>query len=292
MGRILDSFVDVETLQAMMKSQGYIHISGLYADMIPDILEEISIMEATHYNEERIEQHSVYPSDSTETRVSHAMMVSDKGSFLPNVSTFKEATKILLEEQEELLLALVNEPTASTFGTRFMMNFQRYFGSSKPVAEHFDGEYLDYQKLDDYAFKLKWGLLPRYVTVITLENENDGNFQGTVLREVNVEEGTTSFVHPPSRPGDLLIFDNLRFRHSVPLLEKPRVMIGLRNFDFMPYEFSSEAREGFDIEVPDAVNPGWARQIDTGESFSIQTKFLHNGWPEQWEKIKKEGALF
>jgi hypothetical protein len=177
-----------------------------------------------------------------------------------------------------------------------MFNFQRYLGASKPVAEHYDGHYLQYTKVSPTEFRLHRGLLPRYVIVATLENENTEGVTGTVLRDCLTGETHS----PPSRPGDFLLFDNIRFRHSVPRLENPRVMVGMRCFDSSPVLFQDEMN-GWDSmnglvrdwsRLEDSTNPGWIRGLSTEEAAAVLEAYYSQTWPGHWETIRSEGALF
>jgi hypothetical protein len=171
-----------------------------------------------------------------------------------------------------------------------MFNFQQYFKASKPVAEHFDGHYIDYDKKSGTDFRLKKGLLPRYVVVVTLKNENTEGVTGTVLRDCQ----TDKVYSPPSEPGDFLIFDNIRFRHSVPTLEKPRVMVGLRTFDSCPFVFSDSVIDPHEKwkELPDSVNSGFILPVKNDEALEILRDYYTKIWPMHWLAIKEEGAVF
>jgi hypothetical protein len=126
--------------------------------------------------------------------------------------------------------------------------------------------------------------------VFTLRNDNVGDeVEGTVLREVS----TNKVINTLSRPGMVLIFDNIRFRHSVPELKKPRKMVGLRSWDVSPAYFLDTPQEGVDWKkFDDSVNPGFIRMIDTTESTNRQVQYLEERWPSHWEEIKRQGSVF
>jgi hypothetical protein len=285
--------INIEAAVADLRSKGY-HQAELITDAaeLASLEEQLKALKQTHYYEQNLERHAVYLSDKTETRESHAMMISREVSDLPFVTHFGGLVEKLLEFHDSVVGAIVGKKYPGT--ARSMLNFQEYHAGSKPVAEHYDGEYLKYEKLSPTEFKLKEGLLPRYVMVFTVRNENVGEeHEGTFLRDANTGEE----VKPTSRPGQVLIFDNIRFRHSVPELKKPRLMCGLRSFDFEPAYFTTgeHVPEGMlknYTELEDKNNPGLYQMISTKDATGIQQEYLASEWPAQWQQTKKEGAVF
>jgi hypothetical protein len=154
-------------------------------------------------------------------------------------------------------------------GARSLINWQEYRGASKPVGEHFDGEYLRANKQDAVEFTLLEGILPRYVCVLTLKNENEG--RGLEL----IKDGS---VLPLSLyPGDLVFFDNIALRHRVPRLECPRSIVGLRNFDHMAVHFVRHLHEGQQGCLYRPIAEGYiSEEVDCQERFK---GFLQNEWP-------------
>jgi hypothetical protein len=279
-----------------IRTQGFCHEPGaVSADIVAGLRQEILVMEEKDYNVENLARNAVYISDSGPTRVSHAMMVSADGlSLFPEVPVRGPAVGALVVAHNQILSDLVEAPVSPS--SRVMFNFQRYFGESKPVAEHFDGHYIDYTKVSPTEFKLHIGLLPRYVVVVTLENQNTEGQVGTVLRDCRTNE----VFCPPSAAGDLLIFDNLRFRHSVPKLTKPRLMVGMRCFDSSPVLFYDDkaavdgqvsTEDGWSV-LEDAVNPGIIRGLSDPEAQGILSSYYGYVWPRHWKQIQEEGALF
>jgi hypothetical protein len=287
--------IDIKEAAKQLKEQGYFQTT-LFTE--PDdliLLEaELKEMKNEHYNASNLENHSVYLSDKSETRESHAMMISQGRSDLPTVPVLGTKVLELLKFHDSIVSEIVGKqmPVSS----RSMLNFQEYKSGSKPVAEHYDGEYLKYDKLSPTEFKLKEGLLPRYVMVFTIRNENVGEeVEGTVIRDIP----TGKVINTTSRPGMLLIFDNIRFRHAVPELKKPRLMCGLRNFDFEPAYFVDQ---GFDIQLEgggltfeplvDINNPGFVAMASSESALQRQLTYITKEWPKHWEAIKSEGAVF
>jgi len=252
---------------------------------------QLKDMKEEHYNGPNLENHSVYLSDKTETRESHAMMIARGRSDLPQVTVYGNHINDLLSFHDQVIGQLVGKEVPVS--SRSMLNFQEYQAGSKPVAEHFDGEYLKYEKVSGTEFKLKEGLLPRYVMVFTIRNENVGEeVEGTVLRNVETNE----VINTQSRPGMVLIFDNIRFRHAVPELKKPRLMCGLRNFDFEPVYFTDEVVDPAVLSIvhkmEDKNNPGFIQEVTSEEARQRQLTYVAHEWPNQWETMKREGAVF
>ena len=185
-----------------------------------------------HYNRQSLHDHSVYPSDKSEARESHAMMISESESLLPKVDHDGCPTihKLLMDHNKALTAATGNAVAGSS---RILINYQRYTEGSKPVGEHFDGEYLKtIRACDGIEFQLVEGILPRFVGVMAVENSNNGKGVELVVPETQV------VIKPLLHPGDMVLFDNIKLRHRVPTLERPRISIGMRNFDHMPLHFA------------------------------------------------------
>lgn len=283
--------LDIAAAVADLQTKGF-HQSILITDAqeLVALEEQLRALKSTHYYERNLERHAVYLSDKTATRESHAMMIARGQPELPFVTHFGGTVEKLLEFHDGVIGQLVGKKVPDT--ARSMLNFQEYHAGSKPLAEHYDGEYLKYDKISPTEFKLKEGLLPRYVMVFTVKNENVGEVvEGTVIRDTVTNEVTNC----QSRPGQVLIFDNLRFRHAVPELKKPRFMCGLRTFDFEPAYFTS----GENVlmtnswkKLDDVNNPGLYQMVSTSDAVKIQQEYVAKEWPAHWEQIKKEGAVF
>jgi len=291
---------DVNKAIEEIAERGYtLQQTGMSPEDLVRLEAELKATTASHYTEENLAKHSVYLSDKTPTRVSNAMMIAQdhligsslrsEGS-LPAVQIIPSGIVLeLLKFHDRVLGSMTGGPAVGVH-SRSMLNFQEYFAGSKPVARHYDGEYLCYVKKSPTEFQLLEGLLPRYVMVFTIRNENVGEEnEGTVLYEV----ATGKTVSPQSRPGMVLMFDNIRFRHEVPELKKPRLMCGLRNFDHMPMYFTSDSCSApGEFELPDAQSPGYASPMNSIEAEALMLMYNENDWPEQWSKMKSEGAVF
>ena len=163
------------TARESFKRFKYAKIEGFYEkEDLEKLNTEYEAMIAKYYNKEQLGSHAVYPSDKSDARESHAMMISEGASHFPKVEHDEFPTiKKYLKSQNQILAELTN--TKVPAHCRSLINYQRYECESKPVGEHFDGEYMKAQKAgDNVEFKLLEGILPRYVGVLVVKNENNG----------------------------------------------------------------------------------------------------------------------
>ena len=251
----------------------YAKISGFYEEEdLEKLTKEYEAMIAKYYNKEHLGSHAVYPSDKSEARESHAMMISEGESHFPKVDHQEFPTiKKYLQSQNQILSELTNKKVPGH--CRSLINYQRYECESKPVGEHFDGEYMRAQKAqDNVEFKLLEGILPRYVGVLVVKNENDG--RGVEL----LDKKHKHLYQPELNAGDLIIFDNIHLRHRVPKMSKPRISIGLRNFDHMPVHFA-ENEDFFKAgasyhKIPEGFI---SDEVDCDQVFA---DYMNNEWPK------------
>lgn len=259
-------------LMAEIANHGYCLLASQYTPaQLAALKVEAEALIERHYTPENLAQHSVYPSDSTDTRVSHALMLAEGQSALPMVNHTQCPTITqLLKDHSALLTTLTGQEVAPS--ARYMLNYQNYFSGSKPVGEHFDGEYIRAQKAEDgVEFQLIEGILPRFVAVLVLANQNQG--KGTEL----VDNANQKVYRPVMNSGDLLIFDNIRLRHRVPTMENPRTTLGLRNFDHMALHFAKDERSFISNDYR-PIPEGWVSDsVDCNLRFS---DFMANEWPE------------
>lgn len=268
--------MQTSTVYETMAKQGYVRIEKLYSpEQLEALQSQSEAMIEDYYNLDQLHAHAVYPSDSTETRVSHALMLSEGPSDLPKVDHTKfPAIDQFLKDHNQLLAAITK--TSVSPSARCMLNYQNYYSGSKPVGEHFDGEYLRTQRAGDgVEFKLLEGILPRYVAVLVVANENDG--KGIEL----VDNGNGEVVAPQLYAGDLVIFDNIALRHRVPTLENPRTTIGVRSFDHLPMHFAAN-EEYFLGENYQQIPEGWvSKAVDCNAR-------MHQYMKEEWPLVKDE----
>ncbi|WP_317928744.1 hypothetical protein [Halioxenophilus sp. WMMB6] len=268
--------IDSEQLAADMAKQGFCVLQGYFpADELQQLQLEAEAFIEQFYTRENLAAHSVYPSDSTETRVSHAAMIAEGNSEFPTVGHCHFPTiDRFLREHNQILTLLSGQPVAP--GSRCMLNYQNYFSGSKPVGEHFDGEYLRAQKAaDGVEFQLLEGILPRYVAVMVVANANEG--KGIEL----LDNRKQKLYAPTLNAGDMVVFDNIYLRHRVPLLEQPRISIGLRNFDHLPWHFAADDRY-FQGGEYHQIAEGWVSpEVDC-------TARLRHFMAEEWPAMQDE----
>ena len=223
----------LNTLQEDIHTKGWCCIPNLLSKedlALYTTAEELA--RTVYYNENMLERRVSYISDESESRRSNAIMISErKNKELPSIHYDEVFNRVI--KPFNLILSLFSNEEINP-SSRTMVNFQTYYSGSKPVRDHFDGEYLDYEMKDSYTLLLKKAILPQFVAVLVLHNENTEDPNGIVLRALDGETHT-----PRLDAGDFILFDNIMFRHSVPILNKRRKIIGFRNFDHNPYQLTN-----------------------------------------------------
>ena len=181
------------------------------------------------YNVLNLQNHAAYFADVSDNRASYAFILCPENqSGLPALSLDKVADvsrpiSVLTLKLYEML----NIPKTS----RVLFNIQMYKGDSKPVAKHFDGEFLEFS-VDGEDLNIKRAIRPDKVAVLTVLNNTVNG--GT---RVHLDDESSVIT---AKAGDLLIFDNLRCHHSVDKLESNgtvredglvRMIIGWRSIE-------------------------------------------------------------
>jgi len=259
-----------------IKEKGFIRIPAFLSELeIEGMLSTITDYRLYHYNEKNIRDRVAYLSDSSETRISNAYMVSTGSSPLPHLIVENNSVLGDIIDDFQMILMQLSDSSGSTRNTRLMLNMQEYKQKSKIVPWHFDGEYLDFNEIDnDGQINLKKGLIPNFVGVYTLYNNN--KYATKVRSLVTLEEFEIE-----SEAGDLFLFDNTKFLHSVPELKEDRAMFGFRNFDYNPYLYSQDYTTD-SFAVRNQCFKGYARKIKTEESVAIQEDFIED-WKENYK---------
>jgi hypothetical protein len=155
------------------------------------------------------------------------------------------------------------------FGSgRVFFNVSRYPAVSAPVPAHYDGELFDFTVTPGEGMGVRRGIRPSEVALLTLRTRSAAS--GPVLL---TESGEASRFTADA--GDLLHFDNLRYRHSVPDLDRPapeprqrwaRYVIGWRPYEDGCYLWSSDA----------PLEP-----LSVAEAAELHREFLARDWPKQ-----------
>lgn len=260
--------LDFTELSSAVKRKGYIRIENFLSEEdIEKILGEIPKIN-DYYTQNLVQERIFMKREESGNRQGDAVMVTDIDSELPHLKLKPEVKTIIqcLQTYNSFIGVLTKQEVSEN--TRSMLNIQQYYEKSLPVWSHFDGFFQKFEhgETDIYGetpMKIIEGLLPRYVMVLVLENENDG--YGTYVTPHNSDER----IIIENRPGDLILFDNIHVRHGVPSLEKPRRMIGFRNFDHLPFLFSKDEFVGSEF-MDDNENPGYIKEISSEESVKTQ----------------------
>ena len=257
-----------------LKNVGFVVIPYLdiNAEEALDFAKEIAEFNEKNYTDSNLATGVAYPSDSSDTRTSNAYLVSEKKDqgVIPHIQVgiIDEVNIMcLVRDWDTFLAQMANKP--STLTTVSLVNMQEYRGHSKAVPAHQDGMYFKMHDLDEGAFGVTEALIAEYVGVLVLTNEGTS---GTVLREVD-----TGIVFSPTvREGELIIFDNIRFTHEVPMLTKKRSMVGIRNWSYNPYHYTQDRG---DSKMTNSVGQFFTGYIDKITSAKAEDLFLRDGKP-------------
>ena len=252
---------------------GYIRVENMLNKRdIAGMLDVMKQYRETHYTDENLMNRVAYLSDSSETRVSNAFMVSTGQTVLPHLSIANNTLLgSLLNDYQTLLQALSGDfRSRSAIDTRCMLNMQQYFAGSKPIPWHFDGEYLDLNDTynTDDAIVINEMITAKWVAVYTLENEN---FTGATIKDIVTGKQTEM----SSEAGDFIMFDNTKFLHSVRELKQPRAMFGFRNFDYEPYLYTNTYTSDA-VPTKNECFTGYVKQISTSEAEMRMSAFIAN----------------
>lgn len=276
--------ININQIVNDIKETGYSRVPDfITADISEQLEKELGLINNTEYTQENLLKRIAYKREEGNNRQGDAYMVSSEENPLGSILV-KDQVLDIFNVYNKILEVFTGKKMAKN--SRAMMNCQQYFEKSSAVYDHYDGYYLDFEHQgegDDKALIINKALLPRLVAVIVLRNENDN---GTYIRK----QGAKDRIDIPNKAFDLIIFDNIKMRHGVPPLEKPRMMIGFRNFDHYPLMFQREVNDGWLLQ--DEINPGYVREITDKESEMIQMEFL-----EEWnsglaeEQLEKDAAF-
>lgn len=262
-----------------VKENGFVRVENVLSDFIIENLKKEIEYFRSMYSLPLVRSRTFYKREEGENRQGDAFMFSLAPNIaLPSLFPTNKETQIT-----EDLMILNNSIIEALIGcevpdySRSMINIQEYMKDSFEVACHFDGEFFDFEHViddehDELVLKINSGLLPRYVVVFILENENKEEPTGLYIQK----NGIRTFLE--NKKGDMIIFDNINCRHGVPKLKEKRMMIGFRNFDCLPYYFEGQPEGGAGwIELQDQYNTGWCRKIDSADAQEIMLKF-NNKW--------------
>lgn len=281
--------LNINDIVQEIKKHGYFRMENFISSEVSEEIEKfMHKFNSENYTEENLLDRICFKREEGKNRQGDAYMVSLDHNKLGSIILDDSVLCDIFEFYNSVLEKYVGKPMK--YNSRAMLNCQQYFEKSFEVADHYDGYYLDFEHSSDgYGDKsliINKALLPRLVAVIVLRNDNE---HGTYVRPHDSKER----VDIPNKSYDLIIFDNIIMRHGVPELEKPRMMIGFRNFDYYPYLFYKEVSDerGW-IEMHDEINSGHMLEISETESIVIQEDFLKVWKSGLAEKQLQKDAAF
>lgn len=263
--------MNIDDLVKDIREKGYTRVENFISPFVSNKIEEfMHSFNKDNYNKENLFNRICFKREEGKNRQGDAYMVSKYSNDLGSIELEDADMLSIFNLYNSVLERFVGKPMNPS--SRAMLNCQQYFAKSFEVADHTDGYFIDFEHgSDGYGDKslvINKALLPRLVAVVVLRNENE---YGTYVRPHDSLER----IDIPNKSYDLIIFDNISMRHGVPELEKPRMMIGFRNFDYYPYLFHKEVEDERGWEkLHDELNPGYILAIDEVESEMIQKDFL------------------
>jgi hypothetical protein len=222
------------------------------------------------YNVVNLQNHAAYFSDISDNRSSYGFILCPENeSGLPAINL----TDVASVSRPIALLTLklyqiLNLPKTS----RVLFNVQMYKGDSKPVAKHFDGEFLEFS-VDGEELNIKRAIRPQQVAVLTLLNNT---LEGGTRVHYDTTEGASESSVIKGKAGDLLVFDNIKCHHSVDKLESNghkrldglvRMIIGWRSIESNCELYDNGKFIAADAEIVRQVHAEW----------------LKNEWPKMFE---------
>lgn len=276
----------MDRIKKDISEKGYSEIPRIFSKEIRMSLLKASDSISKYYSEDNLKSKAVYLSDKAKNRESHSIMVSLSRTDLPNV--------YLRDAEYYYFVSFWNDVLYNLHGTRppnnsrSMLNFQRYQANSSKVGPHHDGEYIRYTNKESGYFQLHEGLLPRYVGVYILENDN---FSSPSLMIGKKDE----LIKPECAPGSMIIFDNLMYHHEVIECLANRRILGIRNFDFQPIFFTDSKEDWIKTiefkEYKSQAISGWVHEANSDFTSELLQMSI-NRWNTSYKDMKEKGAVF
>lgn len=154
---------------------------------------------------------------------------------------------------------------------RVLFNVSRYRENTIPLPAHYDGELFDFTVVPNVGSIVRSGIRPREVALLTLRNETERC--GTTLHE---SEGKV--IETFAQPGELLLFDNVQYQHSVPGTgTRPQPSEPTNPQRWIRYTVGWRAlEEGFRWNDSEPLHP-----IRFAEAIELHDRFLAEEWAER-----------
>ncbi|MEH2402838.1 hypothetical protein [Nostoc sp.] len=253
---------------------------GFIRENLEGFIEGTKAIIKHYYNEKNLEDHSAYFSDIQPGRISYAFTIwnSSDPINLPaiNVQELEDHFKGFTALHQEVLkkLKIVNP-------SRILFNVQLYYSPSSPVCRHFDGELMSFSREADGSLKITSAIRPKHVALLTLVNSAKNG--GTRFFYRN---GNSQLIQ--SKPGNLLMFDNIKYEHSVDQFSAEtisrndgliRMIIGWRSLDTNCLFWT---------------NNGKSKELTFKEANSIYKTWLTDQYPNMYNlyKLSIQEVLF
>lgn len=172
-------------------------------------------------------------------------------------------------------LAALNERAVAVLGIergRVLFNVGRYAANCARVNPHFDGELFAFEVDLALGSHVIDGIRPSQVALLTLRNE-------TRNCSTTLHDADDKVVMPTARAGDLLVFDNLVYKHGVPAtgdFEDPARAVDPRTGRprWIRYTIGWRA-----LEEGHAWEDGEIRErLDFAEAVARHRRFLERDW--------------
>lgn len=253
----------------------------LYEDFYADKFAKEKIIRDTKrligrfYNVRNLQSHAAYFADISDNRSSYAFIFCPENK--SNLPAFSLAEVAEVSRPICTLTLRLYEMLGLSKNARVLFNIQMYKGDSKPVAKHFDGEFLKFD-VDGEHLNIHKAIRPQKVAVLTMINHTIDGGTRLHLDSPDLEEQSTVV---KGKSGDLLIFDNIKCHHSVDKLESDgtkrddgliRMIIGWRSID----------------ENCGLYENGVFTHSDCESIRELHANWLKNEWPKMFENYVLE----
>lgn len=167
---------------------------------------------------------------------------------------------------------------------RVLWNVGRYVEGCGPIQPHFDGELFEYSVDPGISHHVASGVRPREVALLTLRDETDRG--GTRLHDAEDRE-----IAPPIAVGDLLRFDNVLHRHSVPDPVRPNSRGSRPAGEPSRWIRYTMGWRSLDDDCLDWRDDRPLQPIAMEDAIALHERFLRETWPGQIDADLARGTF-
>jgi len=157
---------------------------------------------------------------------------------------------------------------------RVLFNVGRYFEGCGAIMPHYDGELFDYDVDPGVSHVVRSGIRPREVAILTLRD-------GTRTGGTRLHDESGGIVAPPIQVGDLLRFDNLVYRHSVPSPESATTSVRDEAMGPPRWIRYTVGWRALDENCFDWQDGAPLRPLGLEAAIDLHQRFLRDRWPQQ-----------